>query len=122
MRSRIIKVTIRLTEKEAAYLRKESANFENNLCRTGRDNFSEYLRQMLMAQSGYSNPKLERILSDLRYELRKIGTNVNQIAHKINGGFGNPGDVEELKRYLKDIEEELERVSREADRNWRSQN
>lgn len=90
-----------------------SARFAN-----GRENFSEYLRIMLLEKSGYQNRMLEQQLRDVKYELRKIGTNVNQIAKKINGGFGTADDLQELEQYLKRIEKIFAKFRKEADEVW----
>lgn len=61
---------------------------------------------------------LEQQLRDVKYELRKIGTNVNQIAKKINGGFGTADDLQELEQYLKRIEKIFAKFRKEADEVW----
>lgn len=104
MGKRICDLNIRLTEKELEYLKKCS---ENSSCRfkNGRDNFSDYLRSLLFTASGYRDEAYIKQLRDLQYELRKIGTNVNQIARKINSGYiGSSDDLVELKEYLARIE------------------
>ena len=75
----------------------------------------------LLEASGYQNSLLERQMRDVRYELRKIGTNINQIAKKINSGFGTLGDLRELERYLADIEGIFSEFGKEVEHAWRSQ-
>lgn len=104
MEKRICDLNIRLTEKELEHLKKCS---ENSSCRfkNGRDNFSDYLRSLLFAASGYRDDAYIKQLRELQYEIRKIGTNVNQITKKINSGYiGSSDDLTELKDCLARIE------------------
>lgn len=104
MEKRICDLNIRLTEKELEHLKKCS---ENSSCRfkNGRDNFSDYLRSLLFAASGYRDDAYIKQLRELQYEIRKIGTNVNQITKKINSGYiGSSDDLIELKDCLARIE------------------
>lgn len=66
---------------------------------------------MLLEKSGYKNTTYLRQLRDVAYELRKIGTNVNQIAKKINQGYiGSSDDLAELKAYLERIEKTFDEL------------
>lgn len=110
MEKRTSDLNIRLTERELEYLKKCS---ESSSCRfkNGRDNFSDYLRSLLFAASGYRDDAYIKQLRELQYELRKIGTNVNQIAKKINSGYvGSSEDLAELKDYLARIEKAFQEV------------
>ena len=102
-------IIFRVTPEERAYLEQRARD-----AKTGK-NFSGYLRNTMLANSGYRNPQLEKLLKDVQYELRKIGTNVNQIAKKINGGLGEPEDIRELERYLNRIGGVFEAFSKEAE-------
>ena len=101
---------LRLSEPEYIYLKKcaEGAEFR---FKHGRVNFSGYVRSMLLEKSGYKNTTYLRQLRDVAYELRKIGTNVNQIAKKINQGYiGSSDDLAELKAYLERIEKTFDEL------------
>lgn len=101
---------LRLSEPEYIYLKKcaEGAEFR---FKNGRVNFSGYVRSMLLEKSGYKNTTYLRQLRDVAYELRKIGTNVNQIAKKINQGYiGSSEDLAELKAYLERIEKTFDEL------------
>lgn len=115
-------VTIRFRPEELEHLKKCSGSFDAAKFSNGRENFSEYLRVKLLEESGYKNSILEQQMKDVRYELRKIGTNVNQIAKKINSGFGTQNDLIELEQYLKQIESIFADLRKETDRVWQSQN
>ncbi len=95
---------LRLSEPEYIYLKKCAEGSEFRF-KNGRVNFSGYIRSMLLEKSGYKNTTYLRQLRDVAYELRKIGTNVNQIAKKINQGYiGSSDDLAELKEYMAGIE------------------
>lgn len=114
-------VTIRLRPEELEHLKKCSGSFLDAKFSNGKENFSGYLRAKLLEESKYQNSLLERQVRDVRYELRKIGTNVNQISKKINSGFGTLNDLRELERYLADIEGVFSEFGKEVDHAWRSQ-
>lgn len=114
-------VTIRLRPEELEHLKKCSGSFLDAKFSNGKENFSGYLRTKLLEESKYQNSLLERQVRDVRYELRKIGTNVNQIAKKINSGFGTLNDLQELERYLADIEGIFSEFGKEVDHAWQSQ-
>ena len=114
MGNRNERVHVRLTKEELEHLKKCSAKQGRRFKRgDGRVNFSDYLRQQLLAGSGYRNVALIRQLRELKYELRKIGTNVNQVARKVNSGLGTPQDVERMQGYLARIEQLFEELREE---------
>ncbi len=121
MEQRTEKIRVRLTEKELEHLKKCSSA-SNNRFQNGRTNFSEYLREQLLTGSRYTNGEVVRQLRELKYELRKIGTNVNQIAKKVNSGLGTSEDLYWLTEYLTRIEAAFKKLEQEADATWRSRN
>lgn len=116
------KIRIRVTKEELEHLKKCSGSFSNRRFQNGRENFSGYLREKLLAESNHKNKNLDLQIKNLHYELRKIGTNVNQVARKVNGGFGTPKDVEELKHYMEQIEKLFTDFQKEVENIWQSQN
>ena len=62
-------------------------------------------------------------LSKIRFQLDKIGTNINQIAKVLNSGFVNPQMFrDELKAMFLEIHNEIDllnRVQSEANSAWR---
>lgn len=53
---------------------------------------SECLRQLIVADEPKRNIKLQKLVFELQYELRKIGTNINQIAKNNNSEFYTVAD------------------------------
>ena len=114
MGNRKERVHVRLSREELDHL-KMCAKSSGGKFKNGRVNFSDYLRVQLLSGSGYRDEVLIRQLRELKYELRKIGTNVNQIARKINSGFGVPQDLERLTGYLARIEEAFAKLELHAE-------
>ena len=52
-------------------------------------------------------------IKDLRTEIHHIGNNVNQIARKINAGFGNKEDVAQIKYLLGEIYRLMYEIAKE---------
>lgn len=120
MKLRTEKIRIRLTIEELEYLKQcmkedDGAKFHN-----GKENLSGYVRDRLLSNIGYRNKALEKQNENLNYELRKIGVNVNQIARKINAGFGSRQDITDLFSYLNIIEQMLEDYQKKVSELWES--
>ena len=49
---------------------------------------------LFRSQSGGADVRIDKELSHLNYEIRKIGVNINQIAHKLNANYGDPRDAQ----------------------------
>ncbi len=113
-------IRIRLTEEEHAYLISR-AKQSGSCFSSGRENLSKYLRDLIFRESRYKDWELKKELRNLNYELRKIGVNVNQIAHKINGNSWTAGDLVMLRDYLKSVEHHLEKIEKDVEEAWRSQ-
>lgn len=120
MEQRTERVRIKLTPGELEHLKKCSGSSSSARFKNGKENFSGYLREKLLRETNYKNQELEQRMRELKYELRKIGTNVNQIARKVNGGFGTPNDLVELKNHLQRMEQLMEKFQREVERIWQS--
>lgn len=58
-------------------------------------NLSEYIRNKVMGKPMDAR-KVIILLSDLKYEINRIGNNLNQITHKLNSGDYGQGDMERL--------------------------
>lgn len=119
MEQRTERIRIRVTPEELEHL-KECSGSSSIVFKNGRENFSGYLRQKLLLETNHKNRQLEQQMKELRYELRKIGTNVNQIAKKVNGGFGTPNDLVELKNHMERMEKIMNEFQEEVERIWQS--
>ena len=93
--------TIRLTkeELESIVLKAKEAGLST----------SEYLRACVSGGL-MDNPKFRRDVSELTYEVHKIGVNVNQIAYSNNTGVMTAQEKEVLLELLNDIQKGLLKV------------
>lgn len=109
------KIRVRLTPEELAHVQKCAGSFQ---FRNGKANLSAYLRELLLRESGYQKRSrgIEEQLKGLKYELRKIGTNINQVARKVNADLWTAGDIKELQASLNRIEEAFAKVTEEVSR------
>ena len=120
MKRRTEKIRIRVTDEELNYLKVCMAKDGGMKFKNGKENFSAYLRDRLLTNVGYRNKILEQQNKDLDYDLRKIGVNINQIARKINAGFGSRQDITNLFSYLNNIEQMLEDYQKKVSELWES--
>lgn len=122
METRTERIRIRVTPDELDYLKKRAKVNPDARFKNGGSNFSEYIRAKILMESSYENRQMMRQLENIRYELRKIGTNVNQIAKKVNSGFGSRNDLQDLEGYLERIEKEFQEFRKNVEQVWQSQN
>ena len=85
-------INVNLTDNERQWLREKSQN--------GKISQSEFIR-MLIRYYPKNIESMQEILKNLKFELRKIGVNINQIAHAANMGDLTKNELEELKVYCK---------------------
>lgn len=91
-RRRPIQVKIRMTPEEKELLLK---NMETCHC----TNMSRYIRAMALRGAVFNTDMSD--LKERNYELRKIGNNINQIAHKVNStGSVYKEDMDQLKELM----------------------
>lgn len=102
-------IPFRIEEKEYKRLKEIAAEKKYK-------SFSAFIRDSLLEHNGLPSKAMKKQMYDLRWEINKIGTNINQATKRINSGYGNSGDVkllvanqEELKilleKYLETVEE-----------------
>lgn len=70
-----------------------------------------YLRQLILGAELKARPSSE--IKKLRTEIHHIGNNVNQIARKINAGFGSKEDVEQIKYLLGEVYRMMYEIAKE---------
>lgn len=79
--SRNIKQTIRLTKSEKEEIERKS----KELFPQSKDNLSRYIRHCLFNfDSGDNILMVKKELKEIKYQIRKIGVNINQIAKVAN--------------------------------------
>ena len=109
---------MRFTESEWNDLQKQAADFEMPI--------SEYIRWSLFQRSVTMRILIDdetSALSKIKYQLDKIGNNINQISKAINSGIVNPEAFrKELKDMFRIIHDEvnlLNEVQAETHENWK---
>lgn len=103
-------VGVRLTKQEYQFLSEKATQDSETLYRNGKKNLSGYIRKCALEESGKTKISLIRELKKMSYQIRKIGVNINQVAKKINAGYGYSDPmiaVEELKKELEQIESQF---------------
>ena len=87
------------TRNESIYLRLTKEEKENIKEKADLSNMtiSEFIRQSVLTASvkiNIINRKDNKQLQELIYQLSKIGTNINQIAHQMNAGIDNDINIQ----------------------------
>ena len=100
-RSHSVSKVLRMTPEEAKLLKEKSD--EAGLSESG------YLR-LLITQKPNDYPEVRILLKQLINEINHIGTNINQIAHRVNGGYYTAGDKDRLFAYLRKIDTTIGKV------------
>lgn len=103
-------IGVLLTQKEHEFLCKKAEEDKETRCRNGKKNLSAYIRKCVLQESGYQ-PRVERELKNLTYQVRKIGVNVNQAVKKINSGYYSRDVCEELLINLEEINQKFSEFS-----------
>ena len=96
-------ICLRLNQAEAERLYQDSKRC--GLSKTA------YLRQLIMGTEIKARPSQE--IKKLRTEIHHIGNNVNQIARKINAGFGSKEDAAQIKYLLGEIYRLMYEIAKE---------
>ena len=104
-------ILIRVSEKELL-LMKENAKLDPLFKTRNREiNLSHYIREKALHPKDITGEILiTRELKNIGYEIKKIGINVNQVARKINAGFGTALDIEKLEDELKTLDDTFEEL------------
>lgn len=99
-----IKITFRVTPEEYEnILQAVDVYYPNTSGKT-----SEYVRQKVLHSDVPIG--IDKEIRELKYQIRKVGTNINQIAKKINAGFGYAVDATYAIEEVQKIEQSFERL------------
>ncbi len=69
---------------------------------------SEYIRQKVLHSDLPIG--IDKDIRDLKYQIQKVGTNINQIAKKFNAGFGYETDANDAVEEIRKIEIAFEKL------------
>ncbi|MGN1156827.1 MAG: MobC family plasmid mobilization relaxosome protein [Agathobacter sp.] len=106
------KITFRTTKSEREYL--EECAKEDGVC------LSKFVRDVLLDLTGYRSILISNQVRQLRQEIRRIGVNINQVAKKINGGYGTAADIVELLSELERVQNLFDEYKEKVDGTWQS--
>lgn len=77
--------------------------------KTGNPNISAFIRNQLLRAA--DNPDIiQKEIENLIYQMRKIGTNINQVTKKINAEKGSYRDIQMLQREMMTIQDQIDQV------------
>lgn len=109
------KFTFRLTPDEFSFLEKKC---KEKRCKS----LSAFVRWTLLEYHGHSSEELNRQMKKLEWEINKIGTNINQVAKRINSGYTDKqADVVELLSNQERLIILLEEYEKKVEKAWQSQ-
>lgn len=80
--------------------------------------FSKFIRDSLLEHNGISSDAVKKQMHELRWEINKIGVNINQATKHINSGYGSIKDVQSLLENQRELKELLEKYVEEAEKKW----
>lgn len=107
------RLNIRVTTEEFNFLKEK---FAESKCK----NFSTFIREKILDITGYHSATLALQLYHLRWEINKIGTNINQATRKINStGISSQEDIEELLSKQEKINELMNRYEKLVLETWK---
>lgn len=104
------KITFRVTQEEYTLI-DEMKKTETRFTYGGRWDLSAYIRNLVLSQTGKKDVRVDMELKDLNYQVRKIGVNINQIAHRLNSNNGDMRDAEYVVELMKELNVKLEKLT-----------
>lgn len=94
---------LRLTREEYERLKRLAEKDTETKTKTENKNMSAYIRKCIFSQERNSFD-LKKELQDLKYQIRKIGVNINQVAAKGNKSYVTEKDITILRESLHMVE------------------
>lgn len=82
------------------------------------NNLSEFFRDSLLENNGLRSAAIKKQMRDLRWEINKIGTNINQTTKRINSGTGTAADVADILTYQDRLISLMEKYLLEVEDLW----
>lgn len=113
-------IGIRVSESEYNRLKEIAADTPYGRHENGTVNLSGYMRNQVFSVAGIRNAALTSNVKELKYEIRKLGVNVNQIARKMNAGIGTERDINVLHKKMGEIEQLLSHYIEQMEEIWQS--
>ena len=105
------RVEFRLDEESYKKLQAKAKESKNR-------SISDFYRNSLLENNGLCSAAMKKQMRDLRWEINKIGTNINQVAKRVNSGLGSARDIEELYSYQEQLISLMEKYLEEVESLW----
>ena len=83
--------------------------------------FSAFIRDSLLEHNGIPSKAMKKQMYDLRWEVNKIGVNINQATKRINSGYGSRQDIQMMIANQAELKILLEKYLEEMEKPWQSQ-
>ena len=117
MVKRLRYIGLKLTDDEYDFLLKK-ANEDSSTCwKNGSRNISAYIRKCVLQITGFKKEIwVRKELSDLTYQVRKIGVNINQATKKINSNIYDVKTTERIYDGMEQINRSVERLIEELEK------
>lgn len=81
--------------------------------------FSAFIRDSLLESNGIKSDTVKKELYQLRWEINKVGTNINQATKRINSSNGRYSDVVDLLSNQEKIMSLIEEFENKIEDIWR---
>lgn len=101
---RIVTIKVRFTREEYDLLEQMAEQDPETKRRSGSKNRSAYIRKCIFQASYPARLDLKKELKDLKFQIRKIGVNINQVAAKGNSSYVTESDLKVLREALHMVE------------------
>ncbi len=111
MVKRLRYIGLKLTQDEYEYLIKKAHEDSSTCWKNGSKNISAYIRKCVLQATGFKKELwIRKELSDLTYQIRKIGVNINQATKKINTNVYDTEVTERLHNGMEQINENVQKL------------
>lgn len=83
--------------------------------KSGLDDESKYIRYLIRNRPS-ADPEIKKTLSNLVFEINKIGVNINQITKDYNSLFYEESDKKKLEALLKQVKFSFEKLRKDLNK------
>ncbi len=79
---------------------------------------SAFIRDSVLENNGRPSKTMKKQMYNLRWEVNKIGVNINQATKRINSGFGSRQDIQIMIANQAELKILLEKYLEEMEKPW----
>lgn len=107
------RLNFRVTLNEFDYLKEAASKIKS-------ESLSKFIRDMVLDKTGYHSAELASELRLIRWEINKVGTNINQATRRMNSGIGTLEDIEVLLSRQQKIDEMMDELESKVIEYWKN--